>query len=149
MLEDVEQRYLYGAAAIATLAVAASFAAGYLLADPGTGPTGQVTADTNQLSTADIEDSVISYVDTATGGQADVEVQSVQESDIAGLYEVQLTMTAAAPGPEGETQEMTQDATMYATTDGQYLFPDRMDLQNPPEPQMPQQPPQQPEEPQQ
>ncbi len=126
MLDDLDQMQVLGLAVVAAAGLA--FAGGYVLGDAGAStPTGNVVAAET------VEDDVIEYLDVMTQGQADVSVNDVSEADFGGLYRVDVVASMQDP-MSGETVE--QEASLYTTLDGQYLFPmEPEDLQNPQAPQ--------------
>ncbi len=135
MMQNLEQTQVLGLAVV--VAAGLAFAGGYVLGGsseaPAT-PTGDVTA----ADTDTVEEDVLNYLETITGGQADITVDTVEKADVGELYRVDVTVSAANP-QTGE--DMEQQASVYTTLDGEYIFPaEPEDLQNPPQPQMQMQP---------
>lgn len=122
---DSSQIAVFGAAIAVALGV--GFAGGTLSSSGDASPTGNVAA----ADAEGIESDVTDFLNTVSGGMADITVNSVEESEFNGLYAVSFTVTADTPQGQQE-----QESTVYVTEDGQNIFLSQpMDLQNPPEPQ--------------
>lgn len=77
------------------------------------------------------EDRIENYLHAFTGGQSEINVTDITESEMGDLQRVNLTIIAE--GPDGE--EIKEDSSVYVTEDMEYIFTaEPEDLQNPTEP---------------
>lgn len=148
MLDALDRRTRLGIGAAFAVAVLVSFAAG-AVAPVGDTPSGAVAADTDGASTAEIRDTVQSFMDqqlqrqrqqlqlmasqspniSAEDLSMDATVSSVEQSQFGSLYRVTVSVTGQVPARTGGLQQIDQDQTLYLSADGRYLFREPTDLE--------------------